>query len=105
MVLSDLVRLLAVAGMAVMFAVSSGSVPLLCVLAAVTAVAGAFFSPAMTALKPMVVTVEAPPPAKAPPRPLPSTCPGRGPAARGPTGPGRRAPPRVAGEAGGLPAP
>ncbi|MFL6101303.1 MAG: MFS transporter [Actinomycetales bacterium] len=83
MVLSDLVRLLAVAGMAVMFAVSSGSVPLLCALAAVTAVAGAFFSPAMTALKPMVVTVEARRQANATLSLLQWTCQVLGPAAGG----------------------
>lgn len=83
MVLSDLVRLLAVAGMAVMFAVSSGSVPLLCVLAGITAVAGAFFSPAMTALKPMVVTVESRQRANATLSLLQSTCQVLGPAAGG----------------------
>jgi MFS family permease len=58
MVLSDLIRCLAVAGMAVMFGVGYHSLPLLTALAAITAGAGAFFSPAMTALKPMVVTIE-----------------------------------------------
>jgi MFS family permease len=56
MVLSDLVRLLAAAGMAVMFALDLRSIAVLCLLAAVASAAGAFFSPAMTALKPMVVT-------------------------------------------------
>jgi MFS family permease len=56
MVLSDLVRCLAVSGMAVMFGTGHRSLPLLCALAAITAGAGAFFSPAMTALKPMIVT-------------------------------------------------
>jgi MFS family permease len=58
MVLSDLVRCLAVTAMAVMFGTDHRSLPLLCVLAAITAGAGAFFSPAMTALKPMLVTLE-----------------------------------------------
>jgi MFS family permease len=83
MVLSDLVRLLAVAGMALMFAVSSGSVPLLCVLAGVTALAGAFFAPAMTALKPMVISVEARQRANATLSLLQSTCQVLGPAAGG----------------------
>jgi MFS family permease len=58
MVLSDLVRFVAVSLMAVMFGTGQRSIPLLCALAAVTAGAGAFFSPAMTALKPMVATLE-----------------------------------------------
>ncbi len=56
MVLSDIVRCAAVSGMAIMFGTGHRSIPLLCVLAAVSAFAGSFFSPAMTALKPMVVT-------------------------------------------------
>lgn len=83
MVLSDLIRLLAVGGMSVMFAVSSGSIPLLCVLAGVTAAAGAFFSPAMTALKPMVVTVEGRQKANATLSLLQSTCQVLGPALGG----------------------
>jgi MFS family permease len=58
MVRSDLVRLLAVSGMAVMFGTGHLSVLVLCLLAAVSAGAGSFFTPAMTALKPMLVTVE-----------------------------------------------
>jgi MFS family permease len=58
MVLSDLVRFAAVGGMAVMFGTGQHGLPLLCVLAAVTAGAGSFFSPAMTALKPMVAAAE-----------------------------------------------
>jgi MFS family permease len=58
MVLSDLVRCVAVAGMAAMFGTDHRSLPLLCALAAITAGAGAFFSPAMTAIKPMLVTIE-----------------------------------------------
>jgi MFS family permease len=55
MVLSDFARCLTVTGMAVMFAAGYRSLPLLCALAALTSGAGAFFSPAMSALKPMVV--------------------------------------------------
>jgi MFS family permease len=58
MVLSDLVRCLAVTGMAVMFGTGHHWLPLLCALAAITAGAGAFFSPAMTALKPMVAAAD-----------------------------------------------
>jgi MFS family permease len=58
MVLSDLTRFAAVSGMAVMFGTGQRSIVLLCALAAVTAGAGAFFMPAMTALKPMIVTAE-----------------------------------------------
>jgi MFS family permease len=58
MVLSDLVRCLAVTGMAVMFGTGHRWLPLLCALAAITAGAGAFFSPAMTALKPMVAAAD-----------------------------------------------
>jgi MFS family permease len=56
MVLSDIVRCAAVGGMAIMFGTGHRWLPLLCALAAVSAFAGSFFSPAMTALKPMVVT-------------------------------------------------
>jgi MFS family permease len=58
MVLSDLVRFAAVSSMAVMFGTGHRWLPLLCGLAAITAGAGSFFSPAMTALKPMVAAVE-----------------------------------------------
>jgi MFS family permease len=58
MVLSDAVRCLSAAGMAVMFGTGHYHLPLLCALAAVSGGAGAFFEPAMTALKPMLVTVE-----------------------------------------------
>jgi MFS family permease len=58
MVLSDLVRCAAVSAMAIMFGTGHRSLPLLCALAAVSAGAGSFFSPAMTALKPMVATAE-----------------------------------------------
>jgi len=58
MVLSDAVRFAATAGMALMFGAGSYHLPLLCGLAAVSAGAGSFFSPAMTSLKPMLVSVE-----------------------------------------------
>lgn len=58
MILSDAVRSVAVSGMAVMFGTGHRSLPLLCALAAVSAGAGSFFVPAMTALKTMVSTVE-----------------------------------------------
>jgi MFS family permease len=56
MVLSDIVRCVAVAGMAVAFGTGHRGLPLICALAALSAGAGAFFSPALMALKPMVVT-------------------------------------------------
>jgi MFS family permease len=59
MIGSDAVRCVAVAAMAVMFTAHYRSLPLLCALAALSAGAGAFFSPAMTALKPMLVPVGA----------------------------------------------
>jgi MFS family permease len=55
MVLSDAVRFLATAAIAVMFGAGAYHLPTLCGLAAVAAGAGAFFEPAMTALKPMLV--------------------------------------------------
>jgi MFS family permease len=58
MVLSDAVRCLTAAGMAVMFAAGSYHLPLLCGLAALAGGAGAFFDPAESALKPMLVPVE-----------------------------------------------
>jgi MFS family permease len=58
MVVSDLIRLVTVAAMAVLFAGDHASVVLLCALAALTSGAGSFFTPAMTALKPMVVPLE-----------------------------------------------
>jgi MFS family permease len=58
MVLSDGVRFVAVSGLAIMFGTGHRSLPVLCGLAAITAGAGSFFSPAMMALKPMVATVE-----------------------------------------------
>jgi len=58
MMLSDIVRCATVGGMAVMFGTGHRSIMLLCALAAITSGAGAFFSPAMMALKPMLVTPE-----------------------------------------------
>lgn len=65
MVLSDLVRVCSVGAMAVMFGTGHDNIALLCVLAAITSGAGSFFSPALTALKPMVVSVERRPSANA----------------------------------------
>src|SRR4051812_46433625 len=58
MVLSDAVRCVTAAGMAVMFAAGSYHLPLLCGLAALAGGAGAFFDPAEAALKPMLVPME-----------------------------------------------
>lgn len=58
MVASDVVRLVATAGIAAMFALHAYHLPLLIGLAVVSAGAGAFFSPAMTALKPMLVPTQ-----------------------------------------------
>jgi len=58
MVASDLVRLAAVGGMAVMFGTGTHGLVLLSALAAIASGAGAFFMPAMTSLKPLVVSVE-----------------------------------------------
>ncbi|MEV4512224.1 MFS transporter [Dactylosporangium sp. NPDC049525] len=58
MVVSDLVRLLGAAAMAVMFAVGDYHLLLLCALATISAGAGSFFSPAMIALKPLLVPVD-----------------------------------------------
>ncbi|WP_230859174.1 MFS transporter [Actinoplanes aureus] len=57
MVVSDLIRFLATAGIAVMFAGGDYQLPLLCALTVVSAGAGSFFSPAMRALKPLLVPV------------------------------------------------
>jgi MFS family permease len=59
MVLSDVVRFVAVGAMAVMFGTGHHSIVLLCALVAVSSGAGSFFSPAMTALKPMLVPAAA----------------------------------------------
>ncbi|WP_030443418.1 MFS transporter [Actinoplanes subtropicus] len=58
MAVSDLVRLLAAAGMAVMFAGGGYHLPLLCALAAISSGAGSFFNPAMTALRPLLVPAD-----------------------------------------------
>jgi len=58
MVLSDAARFVVTAAIAAMFATGTYHLPLLCALAAVSAGAGAFFEPAMTALRPMLVSVE-----------------------------------------------
>ncbi|GAA3455027.1 MFS transporter [Dactylosporangium matsuzakiense] len=58
MVGSDLVRLLGAAAMAVMFGFGEYHLPLLCALATITAGAGSFFSPAMIALKPLLVPAQ-----------------------------------------------
>ncbi len=55
MVVSDLVRLVATAGIAIMFAGGSYHLGLLCGLTVVSAGAGAFFTPAMSSLKPLLV--------------------------------------------------
>src|SRR5258706_6517423 len=58
MVISDVVRLVAVSGIAAMFGTGNQWLPLLCALAALSSGAGAFFSPAFAALNPMVVAPE-----------------------------------------------
>jgi len=58
MVVSDLVRLLAAAAMAVMFAAGGYHLALLCALAAISSGSGSFFNPAMTALRPLLVPPE-----------------------------------------------
>lgn len=83
MILSDLVRCAAVVGMAIMFGTGHRSIPLLCALAAVSAGAGAFFGPAMMALKPMVMTVERRQSANATLSLLQTSCTVLGPAAGG----------------------
>jgi MFS family permease len=58
MVVSDLIRLLCAAAMAVMFLGGGYHLPLLCALVAVSSGAGSFFSPAMTALRPLLVPAD-----------------------------------------------
>jgi MFS family permease len=58
MVGSDVVRLLGAVALAVMFLGHGYHLALLCAVAAVSAGAGSFFSPAMSALKPLLVPVE-----------------------------------------------
>lgn len=55
MVVSDLVRLVATAGIAIMFAGGGFHLGQLCALTVVSAGAGAFFTPAMSSLKPLLV--------------------------------------------------
>ncbi|MEU8241532.1 MFS transporter [Actinoplanes missouriensis] len=57
MVWSDLIRFAATAGIALMFT-GSYHLGLLCALTVVSAAAGSFFSPAMTALKPLLVPAD-----------------------------------------------
>jgi MFS family permease len=82
-VLSDVVRFAAVSGIAVMFGTGHHWLPLLCALAAITAGAGSFFSPAMTALKPMVVAADRQQAANATLGLLQTTCSVIGPASGG----------------------
>nr|WP_296069702.1 MFS transporter [uncultured Actinoplanes sp.] len=58
MVGSDVVRLAAAASMAAMFATGSYHIGLLAALAALSSMAGSFFSPALTALRPLLVPPE-----------------------------------------------
>jgi MFS family permease len=58
MVAADLIRLLAAAGMAVMFTGGGYHLPLLCALVAISSGAGSFFNPAMTALRPLLVPAD-----------------------------------------------
>jgi predicted MFS family arabinose efflux permease len=58
MIGSDAVRVATTAAMALMFATGSYHLPALCLLAAVSAGAGSFFTPAMMSLKPMLVPAD-----------------------------------------------
>jgi MFS family permease len=58
MIDSDVIRLLAAASMAAMFATGGYHVPLLAALAALSSAAGSFFNPALTALRPLLIPVE-----------------------------------------------
>jgi MFS family permease len=58
MALADIVRFATVGGIAWMFWAGDRSLPLLCALVFATSAAGSLFQPAMTAIKPIVVTVE-----------------------------------------------
>jgi MFS family permease len=55
MVVSDLIRLLCAAAIGLMFFGGGYHLPLLCALTAISSGAGSFFSPAMTALRPLLV--------------------------------------------------
>jgi MFS family permease len=83
MVISDIVRVAATAGMAVMFGTGHEWLPVLCALAAISSGAGAFFSPAMMSLKPVLVPVEQRQRANATLSMLQTTCLVLGPAAGG----------------------
>jgi MFS family permease len=65
MVLSDAARFTTTAAMAWMFAAGAYQLPVLCGLAATSAGAGSFFSPAMVSLKPLLVAPERRQPANA----------------------------------------
>ncbi|MFD0517315.1 MFS transporter [Paractinoplanes durhamensis] len=58
MIVSDLIRLAAAAAMAAMFFGDAYHLPLLCALAAISSGAGSFFSPAMTALRPLLIPAD-----------------------------------------------
>ncbi len=58
MVLSDVIRFAATAGIAAMFSTGGYHLALLCALTVVSAGAGSFFNPAMSALKPLLVPAE-----------------------------------------------
>ncbi|NUR71769.1 MAG: MFS transporter [Hamadaea sp.] len=58
MVLSDIVRAAAAAGIALVFGTGQYALPLVMALAAISAGAGSFFGPAFTSLKPMLVSPE-----------------------------------------------
>jgi MFS family permease len=58
MIGSDVIRLLAAASMAVMFASGGYHLPLLAALAAVSSAAGSFFNPAFTALRPLLIPID-----------------------------------------------
>jgi MFS family permease len=85
MVASDLVRFVSVIGMAVMFGAGHDWLPVLCALAGITSGAGAFFSPAMMSLKPVLVASEHRQKANATLSLLQTTCLVIGPAAGGAT--------------------
>ncbi|GIE84823.1 MFS transporter [Actinoplanes regularis] len=83
MVVSDLIRLVATAGIAVMFVGGGYHLPVLCALTVVSAGAGAFFTPAMSALKPLLVPASRLQPANATLSMLQTACGIAGPALGG----------------------
>ncbi|MEV6348823.1 MFS transporter [Actinoplanes sp. NPDC051851] len=83
MVVSDLVRMVATAAIAAMFARGGYHLPLLCALTMVSAGAGAFFTPAMSALRPLLVPAAALQSANATLRMLQTACGVAGPALGG----------------------